>query len=68
MGDKITFADLAFVPWHLNMDLLLGEGKAPNLAKEYPSFSAWNEKMINRPAIKKIVEDRQKASDAEKKQ
>lgn len=66
VGEKCTFADLAFVPWDMKVvDLLRdSEGKAPDLAKEFPHFHAWNEKIMNRPAVKKCAEDKQKATEA----
>ncbi len=64
VGEKCTFADLAFVPWDMNMADMLrdSEGNAPDLAKEYPHFHAWNEKLMNRPAVKKCAEDKKKAT------
>ena len=41
------------------------EGNGPDIAKEFPHFHAWNEKLLNRPAVKKIAEDKAKAMAAE---
>jgi glutathione S-transferase len=53
VGNKCTYADLAWVTW----DSLLG-WLVPDLdtAKEFPTFHAWHEKLIARPAVKKALE------------
>ncbi|KAI9790209.1 MAG: glutathione S- transferase, nitrogen catabolite repression regulator [Piccolia ochrophora] len=61
VGDKATIADLAFVPW----DALILSGFLPlgvDVAKEYPTFLAWHERIVARPAVKRTIEAKQKAS------
>ena len=38
------------------------EGNKPDVAKEYPHFNAWNEKVMARPAVKKVADDKAKAN------
>lgn len=58
VGDKCTFADLAFVPWDLLLlARLFPEGHS--LTADYPEFMAWHENVLGRPAVKKVVEMRE---------
>ncbi|KAF4634843.1 hypothetical protein G7Y89_g3255 [Cudoniella acicularis] len=62
VGDKITFADLAFVPWNDRLDAVLmceGEKKFEG----FPLVKAWHESMISRPSWKKAMEIRAKLMD-----
>lgn len=58
VGDKCTYADLAFVPWYWL--LLATEPVAPGLndevQKENPSLAIWLKKMNERPAVKKAFD------------
>ncbi|KAH7124877.1 glutathione S-transferase [Dactylonectria estremocensis] len=53
MGDKMTHVDIAFVPWYFLTPRL-----DPELSKivdeKYPNFKGWSERMLARPAVKKI--------------
>ena len=57
VGNKCTYADLAWVTW----DSVLG-WLVPDLdtAKEFPRFHAWNERVTSRPAVKKVLEAKAK--------
>ena len=55
VGNKYSFADLSFIPWYATMDTYIGEEEMAHLAKEFPSYSAWMERLMARPAVKKIV-------------
>lgn len=59
VGNKLSYADLSFVPWFL----LVPAYTKPDLdlSKEYPKLGAWLEKMKARPAVQKIVKDRENA-------
>jgi glutathione S-transferase len=59
VGDKCTFADLAFLSWNSLLGWLV-----PDLdtAKEVPEFHAWNERLMARPAVRKVFEDKAKAN------
>lgn len=34
--------------------------EAPDLNKQYPNYGAWIERLLARPAVKKIMADKQK--------
>ncbi|KAH7065910.1 glutathione S-transferase [Paraphoma chrysanthemicola] len=55
VGDKMTFADLSFVPWNDRVDVLLGV-TAEKKFEEFPNVQAWHERMTNRPTWKKVME------------
>lgn len=61
VGDKCTFADLAFVMWHQTMPRLVDGW---DYQAEAPTFHAWNERLQSRPAVKKIFEEKAKATAA----
>ena len=69
VGDKATYADLAFVPWHwllLSAPHIMGEDFPNEWKQKYPKAWEWNEKLQERPAVKKAREDRTKAMSAGK--
>lgn len=57
VGDKCTFADLAWVTWNSLLGWLV-----PDLdtEKEFPVFHAWNQRLVTRPAVKKVLEEKAK--------
>ena len=57
VGDKITFADLAFLPWNEHLDVVLGVS-AENAFDGFPNVKAWHKRMVSRPSWKKAVETR----------
>jgi glutathione S-transferase len=57
VGDKITYADLAFLPWNNLLDLILGVPKE-NMLDGYPNVEKWHGRMAGRPSWKKCVEMR----------
>lgn len=59
VGDKITIADLSFVPWNDRLDVVL---MCPEEFKfnGFPHVKAWHESMIARPSWKKAMEIRVK--------
>ena len=40
VGDKVTYADLAFVPWALGVPRMLGD-KAQEVLANFPKYQAW---------------------------
>jgi len=56
VGGKCSYADLSFVMWYQVAPVVLGEGT--DLAKEYPNFGAWMERLLSRPAVKKVLEQK----------
>ncbi|KAL6862771.1 hypothetical protein ACO1O0_003009 [Amphichorda felina] len=57
VGGKVTYADIAFIPWNriLNNDKLLNFVEKYELKEKYPDFYAWNERLLSRPAVKKVL-------------
>ncbi|KAI9842847.1 MAG: glutathione S- transferase, nitrogen catabolite repression regulator [Sclerophora amabilis] len=61
VGGRVSFADLAFLTWQMILPFAMGDAMF-DAAKEYPNYHAWNERLMARPAVKKVVEDKQKAT------
>ena len=59
VGDKCTYADLSFVTWATIAPYVLGPHKID--WEKYPNYNAWLERLTSRPAVKKVMEDKQKA-------
>ena len=57
VGNKITYADLAFVTWHSLVPFILQEDKI-DIEGKYPNYHRWMESMLARPAVKKTMEDK----------
>lgn len=57
VGDKCTYADLAFVTWYAALPWAFA-GEAIDLEKDYPSYGAWMKKLLARPAVKKAFADK----------
>ncbi|KAH8429120.1 glutathione S-transferase family protein [Aspergillus melleus] len=60
VGDKCTFADLAFLPWNsrLNNTLLTPEGEDP--LAPYPNVQAWQRRMESRESWQEAIREREK--------
>lgn len=50
VGDKITIADLAFVPWNNVVDRI-----GINIKAEFPEVYKWTKQMMRRPAVIKAL-------------
>ena len=62
VGDKCTFADLAFVTWAETAQYFVRE--TADLTK-YKNYSAWLEKLQARKSVKKVTADKAKAKETE---
>ncbi|MBW0495363.1 hypothetical protein O181_035078 [Austropuccinia psidii MF-1] len=58
VGNKYTIADLSFVPW--NNAAFHAIVKDSDIAKTYPGVDKWMKKISERPAIKKVNDERAK--------
>ncbi|KAJ4317647.1 hypothetical protein N0V84_007246 [Fusarium piperis] len=58
VGDKCTFADLAFLPWNDRIDMLVLSKSIDEIRGQYPHFSAWQARMVARDSWKKAMETR----------
>lgn len=61
VGDKCTYADLSFIMWYTMVPYLFGD-QPVDFKKDYPNYSAWMDKLLARPAVKKVLEDKAKAA------
>ncbi|KAI4142197.1 MAG: hypothetical protein LQ340_007417, partial [Diploschistes diacapsis] len=58
VGNKITFADIAFVPWNVLAGSALPTGPDIDPLKEFPHVHAWHQRLVSRPSFKKLWEMR----------
>ncbi|KAM0709030.1 hypothetical protein Q7P35_003066 [Cladosporium inversicolor] len=61
VGEKCTYADLAFVPWYWLCPAIMGDGFEKEWESRYPTSWAWYQKLQARPSVTKAREERQKA-------
>lgn len=57
VGDKMTFADIAFVPWNTHLSHVLGLSW-DEVWKDTPHVRAWQERMVALPSWKRCMENR----------
>jgi glutathione S-transferase len=62
VGDKMTFADMAFVSWNFRLSELLAV-PWDEVWKDIPSVRAWHERMVELPAWKRAMEHRARLMD-----
>jgi glutathione S-transferase len=55
VGNKFSYADLAFIPWQLVLGLMVGEPGCSH--DDFPKVKAWYEKICSRPAVKTVLEN-----------
>ena len=55
VGDKCTYADLAFVCWNVSIDWSLTNGPIKWDIDAFPEFKAWMERLKARPAVGKSL-------------
>jgi glutathione S-transferase len=52
VGDKVSYADLAFIPWQRSYEhFLIPEW---DFKDEVPEFAAWRERLMEREAAKRV--------------
>lgn len=62
VGDKITYADLAFATWNDRSDAVL-QCAPEDKFKGFPRVQAWHERMTSRPSWKNAMETRARLMD-----
>ncbi|KAI0837134.1 glutathione S-transferase [Hypoxylon sp. FL0890] len=62
VGDKMTCADLAWVPYTLVAEILLNQPGHAFLS-DFPHVEAWYRRITSRPSWKKVMEMRSKLLD-----
>ncbi len=60
VGDKCTYADLAFVPWYIAVPYAFA-GEEVDLAKEFPNYGAWMSRLLARTSVQRVEENKKKA-------
>jgi glutathione S-transferase len=60
VGDKMTYADLSFVPWNDILHQCIPM-ELEDRFKEFPNVKAWHERMTSRASWSKLAEVRKKA-------
>ncbi|KAH7024542.1 glutathione S-transferase [Microdochium trichocladiopsis] len=66
VGNKCSYADLAFVMYHVVVDIQadVGEGE-DSLLKQFTHLYAWNQRLLKRPSVAKVCQMRLDAIAAE---
>lgn len=54
VGDKMTYADLAFVPWNDRIDAII-LCKTEDKFAGFPHVRAWHERLVARPAWERAM-------------
>lgn len=62
VGDRVTFADMAFVPWNDRLDATLGLPESERFA-DFPHVEAWHDAMVKKASWKKAMEVRKRLMD-----
>jgi len=65
VGDKCTYADLAFYMWNVVPPLSIMYPPRETPLAKFPDVMAWHERMGEREAVKKVVGIRQGMMDSE---
>jgi glutathione S-transferase len=63
VGDKCTYADMAFVPWGQTVPFLTKGGESGislDLEARYPSYDAWMKRVCAKESVKKVLEEKAK--------
>lgn len=60
VGNKCTYADLSFVTWASMFPLFFG-GQL-DIKGEFPHYNAWMERLMARPAVKKVMDEKKAAN------
>ncbi|PYI10681.1 glutathione transferase [Aspergillus sclerotiicarbonarius CBS 121057] len=63
VGDKCTFADLAFLPWNCRLDMVLLTAPGEDPLAAYRNVQAWHKRMEDRPSWQKAMDIRAKLMD-----
>lgn len=55
-----TIADLSFITWDMMIPWIFGDRSGElDFEKNYPAYFAWNQRLMARPAVKKVIADKQ---------
>jgi len=57
-----TVADLSFLTWDMMVPWILdNEYAGLEVENNYPNYFAWNQRLMARPAVQKVIKDKQAA-------
>ncbi|QMW29008.1 glutathione S-transferase [Aspergillus flavus] len=59
VGDKCTYVDLCFMPWQRWVSKYATD--AENVDRDFPHAAAWFKKLSERPSVKKVFSDQDRA-------
>lgn len=60
VGDKCTYADLAFFMWDEQIEMVMASFPEEWDAANFPHHKKWHGCIMDRPAVKKIVDEKAK--------
>ncbi|KAK8008316.1 hypothetical protein PG991_010867 [Apiospora marii] len=63
VGDKMTYADMAWVPYNDRVDMVLVGVSEADKFEGFPNVKAWHERMTSRPSWQRSMEIRAKLMD-----
>ncbi|KAK3303771.1 glutathione S-transferase [Chaetomium strumarium] len=63
VGDKMTFADMAFMPWNFRLVEVLAASSWDEVWEGFPHVRAWHERMVALPSWTRAMEKRAKLMD-----
>ncbi|KAL9056963.1 MAG: hypothetical protein Q9162_002629 [Coniocarpon cinnabarinum] len=63
VGNKCTYADLAWVTWNMMFPFIMGSEEAEQFRPEVDHFFKWHESLMARPAVSKVAKDKQAAKE-----
>lgn len=57
VGDKCTYADLAFTMWNMQVSFFMGSrtGEDAWVPDKFPHFTRWQNACLSRDSVKKVV-------------
>lgn len=62
VGDKCTIADLAFITWDIMIPYICeGEAFMETLSEDFPYWTAWHKRLLERPAVERALKKKQQA-------
>jgi glutathione S-transferase len=62
VADKCTYVDLSFLTWDNAIPWIFGDDyPALGLDKKFPNYWTWRERLLARPAVKKVFADKMAA-------
>lgn len=64
IGERCTIADLAFITWDLMVPGICEEADfMATLSEDFPHWTAWHNRLLERPAVKRALKKKQEALD-----